>query len=565
MFEPNVDIVEKCGSPDFYSEIRQDTAEEHEQIADTLGTGDGSVSLICDRNACPGCLQRVQIYSTLPMCSLCRTSYGSDQSLHLNINLRDNLDYTVALESRVKHVEAEHQKASFEQDRHQKFFFYDLPLPEETGAWIPVSVPSIGDASDLTFVESNDCDGGFFPEECPSINGREGTPELTMWTILMEIISVTCRSWNQRCISGKAQACRKVQLEEGTLEGWMDIFDPYASSLTDGMEEHIRSMQNVLITEPPLWMPDSLTSVCMQCSSRFHPITCPRHHCRLCGGIFCGTCSTGRSLLPVKFRKRTPKRVCDSCWGRLGPVQGILLEQVSCAAQLATHDVTDLSSLRSWVNNPVGMSMEYEIYKATNTLRSYVEIGKLRPERAIPDVVLTGAKGLAIVTVLKAGLMFTYKVGTGLIVARRKDGSWSPPSAIASCGISWGAQAGGEITDFIIVLRSTAAVKVFGGRAHFSLGVGVSIAAGPVGRTVEADICAGDGGRAACYTYSRSKGVFIGCSLEGNAVTTRTATNGEFYGDPYINTYDILLGPMQRPNAAASLYEALSDLFERVS
>lgn len=55
-------------------------------------------------------------------------------------------------------------------------------------------------------------------------------------------------------------------------------------------------------------------------------------------------------------------------------------------------------------------------------------------------MILKQAKGLAILTVAKAGLMVTYNVGTGLVVARRDDGSWSPPSAISSFGIGWGAQ-----------------------------------------------------------------------------------------------------------------------------
>lgn len=67
-------------------------------------------------------------------------------------------------------------------------------------------------------------------------------------------------------------------------------------------------------------------------------------------------------------------------------------------------------------------------------------------------------------------------------------------------------QAGGELTDFIIVLRTEEAVKAFSGRVHLSVGAGLSVAAGPVGRAAEADLRAGDGGTAACYTYSRSKG-----------------------------------------------------------
>lgn len=64
------------------------------------------------------------------------------------------------------------------------------------------------------------------------------------------------------------------------------------------------------------------------------------------------------------------------------------------------------------------------------------------------------------------------------------------------------------MTDFIIVLRTTDAVKTFSGNVHLSIGAGLSAAVGNEGRAAEADLRAGDGGYAACYTYSCSKGAF---------------------------------------------------------
>ena len=66
----------------------------------------------------------------------------------------------------------------------------------------------------------------------------------------------------------------------------------------------------------------------------------------------------------------------------------------------------------------------------------------MNPERCIPSAILKGAKGLAILTVAKVGAVIAYKMGTGLVVARRMDGTWSAPSAIASVGLGWGAQVG---------------------------------------------------------------------------------------------------------------------------
>ncbi|WOK93254.1 hypothetical protein Cni_G01949 [Canna indica] len=322
--------------------------------------------------------------------------------------------------------------------------------------------------------------------------------------------------------------------------------------------------KEVLEAEPPEWLPDSYTRVCMQCNSPFTAITRGRHHCRFCGGIFCRECTKGRCLLPVKFRDRNPQRVCDTCYDRLDPLQSILIISNSNSVQSAKHDVTDWTCMRGWLNFPVSMSMEYEIYKATNTLRSYCEVSRLDPEKSIPWAVLKRAKGLAILTVAKAGALLTYKVGTGLVVSRRVDGSWSAPSAILSAGLGWGAQIGGELMDFIIVLHGSKSVKAFSSRMHISLGAGLSAAAGPVGRVFEADLRTGDKGSGMCYTYSCSKGAFVGVSLEGNVVATRMDTNLRFYGDPYLTTSDILFGTVGRPRAAGPLYMALDELYSKL-
>lgn len=342
------------------------------------------------------------------------------------------------------------------------------------------------------------------------------------------------------------------------------VYIPSAPPLLEPSGINYSAYKEVLDAEPPEWVPDSSTTVCMQCTAPFTALTRGRHHCRFCGGIFCRACTKGRSLLPIKFRERNPQRVCDACYDRLDPLQNILINSISNAAQVAKHDVMDWTCTRGWLNLPVGLSMEHEIYKSANTLRSYYQVARLNPERSIPLAVLKGARGLAIITVAKAGMLVSYKLGTGLVVARRSDGSWSAPSAIFSVGLGWGAQIGGELMDFIIVLHGSKAVKTFCSRMHFSLGAGCSAAAGPVGRVLEADLRAGDRGSGMCYTYSCSKGAFVGVSLEGNIVATRMDTNLRFYGDPYLTTADILLGTVDRPKAAEPLYTALKDLYSKL-
>ncbi|KNA25983.1 hypothetical protein SOVF_000870 [Spinacia oleracea] len=442
--------------------------------------------------------------------------------------------------------------------KHGKFFIYDAPVSEETGFWIPVSVPPLPESEHENWASNPSLNGGYLPDADMDWNHFVGeNKELTMWDVVTEMV-IMAGGKVKAIASGDFHQRQLAWLSANFLEqAWKEM----AQTLT---EATVVNVQEILEAEPPRWLPDSSASACMLCSVRFHPIICSRHHCRFCGGLFCSECSKGRSLLPAKFRISDPQRVCDVCCVRLESVQGYLMDQVSRAAQLPTYDLTDLSTLRSWLNFPWSQSMEYEIYKATNALKSYNKMGARSAEKCIPDAILKQAKGLAILTVAKVGTVMTYKVGTGLVIARRKDGSWSAPSAIASFGLGWGVQVGGQCTDFIIVLRTSEAVKMFGGNMHISFGAGMSAAAGVVGRSAEADIRAGDGGVAACYTYSSSKGAFVGCSFESNIVTARHNENSRFYGNSSLKASDILLGPLPRPPAAAILYDALSDLYQNL-
>ncbi|XP_049385396.1 uncharacterized protein LOC125849374 [Solanum stenotomum] len=439
----------------------------------------------------------------------------------------------------------------------EKYFCYDSPLFGETGSWIPVSVPPMSESEHDEWSRGFCSNGRYLPEGDTDWNQCMGEDkELTMWDVVLEML-LAARGKVHSLASGDIVGNMAWISSHLVEQAWKEM----AQTLT---EANFGNTQEILEADPPKWLPDSASSTCMLCNVRFHPIMCSRHHCRFCGGLFCNECTKGRSLLPEKFRTGEPQRVCDVCCVRLASVQPYLMDQVSRAAQLPTHDLTDLSTLRSWVNFPWGQSMEHEIYKAANTIRGYEKIGLLSSEKKIPEAILQNARGLAILTVVKVGVMVTYNVGTGLVIARREDGSWSPPSAISSFGVGWGAQAGGELTDFIIVLRTTDAVKTFGGDAHFSVGAGVSAAAGIIGRTAEADLRAGTGGYATCYTYSCSKGAFVGCSLQGSVVTTRTRENSRFYGSQSIKASEILLGSLPNPPAAAALYRALTDLYQKL-
>ncbi|KAF0933977.1 hypothetical protein E2562_021037 [Oryza meyeriana var. granulata] len=448
---------------------------------------------------------------------------------------------------------ADMSKDFVEREQGEKFYC-GAPVHEHTGIWVPVSVPPMTKHDHEEWHKGFGHNSGYFSEEEFNWELDEENKEMTMWDVFSEMVvaakdkAIAIASYD---LGGRGMS---VLSKFFLQEAWKDMAQTLADANSGIANE-------ILETERTVWLPDSAASACMLCNVRFHPIMCSRHHCRFCGGVFCGGCSKGRSLMPPKFNTSEPQRVCDVCGVRLESIQPYLMNRISRASQPPTHDVTDLSTLRSWLNFPYAHTMEYEIYKAANSLNSYCKVGRLKPEKAIPYAILKQAKGLAIITVAKVGMVVAYKVGTGLVIARRADGSWSPPSAISTCGIGYGTQAGGELADFIIVLRNTEAIKTFSGKAHLSVGAGLSASVGHVGRVAEADLRAGDGGYAACYTYSCSKGAFVGCALNGSLVSTRDTENARFYGSP-IKASDILMGSMARPPAAAALYKVLSELFD---
>jgi lipid-binding SYLF domain-containing protein len=173
------------------------------------------------------------------------------------------------------------------------------------------------------------------------------------------------------------------------------------------------------------------------------------------------------------------------------------------------------------------------------------------PEKGIPPRILRDAKGLAILTVLKVGFGVSGKGGQGVVVART-DGGWSGPSFVGTGGAGWGFQIGAQVTDFIFVLNSNAAVRSFSRDGNVTLGVDASVAAGPVGRDAHAGVTP----TAAIYAYSRSKGLFAGASLEGAVIATQKTANARYYGRP-VRANDVLSGRVAAPARGRVLGTAL--------
>ena len=194
-----------------------------------------------------------------------------------------------------------------------------------------------------------------------------------------------------------------------------------------------------------------------------------------------------------------------------------------------------------------GPKEDLQVRQATAIVNRFKTI----PEQEIPDHVLSHAKGLAIITVTKGGFMWSGKVGNGIVVARHGN-TWSGPSFIGTGGVGFGAQIGGQVTEYIFVLNTPEAVKAFSTDANVQLGGALSVAAGPVGRSAEAGVTP----TAAVYAYSRSQGLFAGVSLEGTVIATRKKANERYYNRP-LEASTILAGKVKVPASANALRSSL--------
>lgn len=159
------------------------------------------------------------------------------------------------------------------------------------------------------------------------------------------------------------------------------------------------------------------------------------------------------------------------------------------------------------------------------------------PEEAIPPSLLKSAYGIAIFpNLLKAGFIVGGRYGTGIMVVRGEDRTWSNPVFFSLLGGSVGFQIGVQASDIILVFNSIRSLdSITGGK--FTLGADASIAAGPVGRHAEAgtDIQL----RAEILSYSRSRGIFGGIALEGAAIQVDYEANSAFYNNNSILPMEI--------------------------
>lgn len=178
-------------------------------------------------------------------------------------------------------------------------------------------------------------------------------------------------------------------------------------------------------------------------------------------------------------------------------------------------------------------AQEAEIIRdSINVLDRFMAI----PEEEIPPKILSECEAIAIFPhTIKAGFIIGGRYGKGVLLLKNDEGVWSNPIFLKLIGGNIGWQIGAESVDLVLVFKSYEKAKdILDGK--FTLGADAAVAAGPVGRDAEAstDIKL----KSEIYSYSKSKGLFIGISLDGTMLKVDNEAMRRFYKNE--NIEDIL-------------------------
>jgi len=179
------------------------------------------------------------------------------------------------------------------------------------------------------------------------------------------------------------------------------------------------------------------------------------------------------------------------------------------------------------------------------------------PDKSIPQDLLERSQCIVIVPGLKKGAFFIgAKYGKGFVTCRRSGGrGWSAPGAIRVEGGSIGFQWGGTETDaFVLVMNKKGMDRLLS--TKFTLGGDASVAAGPVGRSTQAETDAAL--TAEILTWSRQRGLFAGISLSGATLREDADWNRDLYGKKISNREIIMKGAVEAHRSASELMSELN-------
>src|SRR5665213_67257 len=197
--------------------------------------------------------------------------------------------------------------------------------------------------------------------------------------------------------------------------------------------------------------------------------------------------------------------------------------------------------------------------KETERIRNAADVLKefSKMKETIPHDLISEYQGIVIVPrLLNAGFVVGGKRGRGVALVKLEDGKWSDPVFITLTGGSVGLQIGVQSVDLVLIFRHKGVLtKVKNG--DFTISGDASAAAGPVGRntTASTDYKL----QAEVYSYSRSRGLFAGISINGSDLAIDKTANANYYGNS-MTSGDIFETAKSNTEAVKMLKESLGAL-----
>jgi len=177
-------------------------------------------------------------------------------------------------------------------------------------------------------------------------------------------------------------------------------------------------------------------------------------------------------------------------------------------------------------------------------------------DKAVPRAIMEKAEGIAVFpSMLRAGFVVGAQRGHGVLSVRdKKTGAWSAPAFLTVTGGSIGAQFGAQATDLVLVVNNQRGLEQLV-KNQFKVGADAGVAAGPVGR--EASASTDIQMRAQILSYSRSRGLFAGVTLNGSTIRQDRDANERFYGTAYRTGQIVFEGKATAPESVAAWKDAL--------
>ncbi|KAL7558907.1 hypothetical protein ACA910_019441 [Epithemia clementina (nom. ined.)] len=209
-------------------------------------------------------------------------------------------------------------------------------------------------------------------------------------------------------------------------------------------------------------------------------------------------------------------------------------------------------------NRPHRTSMDGMIWHANHILGYALHPGI----RGVPKGLFMECAGIAIMSVVDAGCIFSGTVGTGILMAHNEDGSWSAPIACGLTGVGFGILLGIAAKELIIFLPDKASLTTFlssgiqlTGKSDITLGVG---------REFQGTIGFSKTGSSVPLTFAYTKGAFAAAALETAVVAPRKKVNMYFY-ENHVELMDIIDGKVKYPEDKKTLWPDVVEKLRKLS